>query len=133
MAVHVEEFRQPAPVRRKAEERALEKIELPLQVDLSLELRNPRDEALIDGVDVLEGVAAPPVIADLVVDDLHQKPPGVRHVTEAPESRDGVQCDFLFEVFVAQRSARSFRGDTNHGSNIGEVQIHVTVLPGVRL
>jgi hypothetical protein len=46
---------------------------------------------------------------------------------------EGMQRNFLFEIFVANRRSRSTRSSTKHCSNVGKAEIHVTVLQAVRL
>ena len=54
-------------------------------------------------------------------------------MTQAAKCAEGMQRDFLFEVFIAHRQTCSTGGNTKHYSNIGKAEIHVTVLRGLRL
>src|SRR5437773_2396816 len=132
MFMLVEKLHQYSFFRWQPCERAFQKIETASNVDHDFEIGRSAGETFIDRIDMLEPMAPPPVIPHLIVDDFHEQPVRVGHVTEAAERADGVKRDFLFQVFVAYRSPGSTRGSVKQCSNIGEAEIHVTVLRSVR-
>lgn len=121
MVVGVEEFHEPSFTGREKGESAIEQVQPASQIDLIFELGEFCNEPLINGIDVLERVTAPPVIADSIVDDFHQESTRVRYMAKPAESCHRVQRNFLFQIFIANGSAGSFRYDVNHRSDIGKI------------
>ena len=129
----VEKLHHDSFVRRQSSECAVEKIETAANVDREFELGYLRDQPFIDGIEMLERVTSAPVIAHFIMDDFHQQRPGMGYVTQPAKCGEGMERDFLFEVFVAHRGSRMTGGNAKHRSNIGKAEIHVTVLRSVRL
>ena len=129
----VEKLQQDSFMRRHSFECAVQKVESATNVDCYLEFGRSAGQTFIDGIEVLERMTSPPVIVHLVTDDFHQQRTRMRYMAQAAKCAEGMQRDFLFEVFIAHRQTRSTGGNAKHRSNIGKAEIHVTVLRSLRL
>jgi hypothetical protein len=133
VAVCVEKFEKLSFRRRKKTESPVQPRQTAAEVQREFEIRRPRDEPLVDGFQVLGDAATPPVITNGVVNDFHEQSLWLSDIAEAAKGRDCVQGNLLFEIFIANRRACSFRGEMKHGANLRDVEFHVTVLQVVRL
>ena len=114
-------------------ESVAEEIDTAPQIEVVFEGGSLGNESLGDGVQVFRRAPVTPVLLDRIVDDLHEQGARMRYPVDAAKRLDGAQRDLLLQILIVDGRAGSLRCDVNHGTNIGRIYFHVTVLPNSRL